>query len=106
MGAHAAEKRPELFALIRAADCNANGELDFHEFLQFMRRCREMEDQERSKREKTIQTETGFSPIEVAEFRQIFVQEDLHLQGTLTIAQVKQFIASQIPLGNRRLEEL
>lgn len=64
--------RPQLLEILRDADTDGNGSLDFPDFLRLMKQCREMQERERLAKEMQIVAETGHSPQEVVEFRDLF----------------------------------
>merc|ERR1719444_486317 len=64
--------RPQLMEILKEADEDGNGELDFEDFLRLMRTVCELRNRNQLEKEKVAVQDTGFLPHEVHEFRELF----------------------------------
>jgi len=105
--AHDTNMRPELVRLMREADADGNGSLDFPDFLRLMRQFHELQDRERVAKEQTAIKETGFTQTEVAGFRELFIAaagDDG--SGQVSFEEVCNLIHTVTPLGDKYLHQL
>eukprot|EP00929_Paragymnodinium_shiwhaense_P029361 TRINITY_DN16836_c0_g2_i1.p1 TRINITY_DN16836_c0_g2~~TRINITY_DN16836_c0_g2_i1.p1 ORF type:complete len:1359 (+),score=354.98 TRINITY_DN16836_c0_g2_i1:151-4227(+) len=70
--------RPRLLEILEEVDVNHDCSLDFDEFVMFMRHCRELRDIETVNAEQQAVTDTGFSQVEVQEFREVFLEHAVY----------------------------
>ncbi|CAE8649147.1 unnamed protein product [Polarella glacialis] len=72
------KNRPALQKLLKEADENADGALDFQDFLRFMRHFDDEQLQNRIAKEQRAKDKTGFSTAEVEDFREFFMGKEQH----------------------------
>merc|ERR1711933_415528 len=103
--AHDPAMRPQLVKLMKEVDTDGSGNLDFRDFVQLMDRFRELQMQDQVDKEKRAVEETGFSPREVEEFRDLFLSTG---QGAkeLTFRDVQGLLRNICPLGDKNIAEL
>lgn len=105
--AHDSDMRPELVKLMKDADTDGNGSLEFPDFLRLMRQFHDVQDRERVKKEQDAIKETGFNQNEVAGFRELFISacgDDG--SGDLTFKAICNLIDGVTPLGDKYLHQL
>eukprot|EP00927_Polykrikos_kofoidii_P077451 TRINITY_DN74392_c0_g1_i1.p1 TRINITY_DN74392_c0_g1~~TRINITY_DN74392_c0_g1_i1.p1 ORF type:complete len:1199 (+),score=174.98 TRINITY_DN74392_c0_g1_i1:32-3628(+) len=98
--------RSQVSELLREAEHDRNGSMDFSDFLRCMRQFRDLEDRERVAKEGRIIEETGFAIHEVNDFRELFLSRDVAHKGYLTLHAVKDMVASVCPLGHKNATDL
>jgi len=103
--AHDPAKRPIVKKLVSDLDDNGSGSLDFREFVQFMDKFRELEQQERIERERNAIDATTFSTKEAEEFREHFLTASGGVPD-LTIGCLLNLLRRIMPLGDRNMAEL
>jgi len=105
--AHDTHMRPELIKLMKEADADGNGCLEFPDFLRLMRQFHEVQDRKRINKEQSAIKETGFSQTEVAGFRELFiVAAGDDCCGELSFEGVCNLIDGVTPLGDKYLNQL
>jgi len=87
-------QRDTLSRIIEEVDEDGNGEIEFHEFLQMMRKFVDESDADQLKKEKEAIERTGFSREDVASWRDIFVKFDLDGSGEYDSAEVTKLLNS------------
>jgi len=81
------ENRPILMGIMQNAQ--VRGAIDFRTFLRLVRKCQDLADHNKIKREREAITRAGFSGIEVKEFRELFLTATIR---TATIEQEKETV--------------
>jgi len=66
--------RPIVIKMLKEADVNQDGRLDFGEYLRFMSNLRNMRERQTWEKEQQAREKTGFSLEEIEEFRKIFLE--------------------------------
>jgi len=98
--------RARLEKLLKEADQDGNGTLDFGDFLRLMRSHHDDCDREElAKIDKAI-NETQFTDEEARQFRTIFEQEDVETAGHMTLGGVQQMLHGVTPLYRQHIAEL
>jgi len=103
------EEDPDCFeamSLMKVADPNGEGCLDFAKYLMLMRLLEDLQVMERVRHEKAVVRKHGFSPTEVSQLRQLFHQFDKDNSQELAVSEVKAMISKIIPLDNEGAREL
>jgi Ca2+-binding EF-hand superfamily protein len=98
-------RRPQLLQLLRDADEDGNGSLNFPDFLRIMRQLRDMQDQMRLSKELDAVNSTKFTPPEVQEFRELFVAAG-HGLKELDFNMVRELLKGIVPMGAKNIQEL
>ncbi|CAE7675253.1 unnamed protein product [Symbiodinium sp. CCMP2592] len=98
-------KRPQLLALLREADQEATGSLDFTAFLKLLGLFSAFKDKERLRKEQQAIQETGFSNQEVAESRELFLSS-LGDSQDLGFDEFRAMIHGITPLNDARTKQL
>lgn len=98
--------RPQLQEIIREADQDGNGGLDFDDFLRLMSTVYELRSRNQLLKEKTAVKETGFAPHEVHDFRALFQAHAQLRANQLEFAGLQDMLSSICPLGDRNLQAL
>lgn len=75
-----ARQRPFLISVMKETDFNADGHLDFSDFLRLMRQFQDAREREGIKKEAQAIQDTQFSQLEVEEFREVFLQHCSHTE--------------------------
>lgn len=98
-------RRPLIQKLLKEADEDDNGKLDFPDFLRLMRQVKDIQDQLMITKELKAIEETQFSPTEVYEFRELL----LAVRGEakeIGFDEVKGLLGAIVPMGAKNLSEL
>jgi len=103
--AHDRDLRPKLLEIMHEVDADGSGSLDFQDFLRLMKQCRDLQDRERLQKEAIAISETGFTPQEVNDFRELFLACD-DGTGELTLQNVTKMVNQITPLGDKYKAEL
>jgi len=103
--AHDPIVRPQLARMIKDADRDGSGSLDFRDFMALMERLRELEHRDQRQKEKTAVAETGFSPREVEEFRELFLSSG-NGNNLLSAEELREMLCLICPLGDKNTNEL
>lgn len=98
------EFRPYFSDLLAFADVNRNGCLDFKEFVRFIRKIRDLQDEFQFEVYKETLEELGFSNKEAADLHTFFL-ETAGL-GTLTFGEVKDMIAGSFNLSEKESQKV
>lgn len=98
-------KRPQLLALLREADQEATGSLDFAAFLKLLGLFSAFKDKERLRKEQQAIQETGFTNQEVAESRELFLNS-LGDSQDLGFDEFRAMIHGITPLNDARTKQL
>eukprot|EP00929_Paragymnodinium_shiwhaense_P077298 TRINITY_DN39806_c1_g1_i1.p1 TRINITY_DN39806_c1_g1~~TRINITY_DN39806_c1_g1_i1.p1 ORF type:complete len:1328 (-),score=266.44 TRINITY_DN39806_c1_g1_i1:295-4278(-) len=105
--AASSSSRPELVKLLKEVVPNGDDRVVFKDFLHLVNSISEMTQREAHVKEKTAVRQCDFSPVQVREFREVFIQEDERRKDALTFSQLKDLLQrSLMPLGDRLLMEL
>mmetsp|Transcript_82627 Transcript_82627/g.183496 ORF Transcript_82627/g.183496 Transcript_82627/m.183496 type:complete len:1087 (+) Transcript_82627:87-3347(+) len=102
--AHDPAVRPQLAAMIKEVDMDGSGTLDLRDFIRLMDGLRELEQQDKRDKEMKAVANSGFSPREVAEFRDLFLHSGK--ADHLAIRDLRAMIKSICPLGDKNMAEL
>jgi Ca2+-binding EF-hand superfamily protein len=95
-----------LIDLVNEIDEDGSGEIAFSEFLQLMRKFSEESEAEKLRREKEAIQRTGFTPEEVAQWRDIFMKFDDDNSGSFDLSEGKALLqAVGINLNHRQMYE-
>jgi Ca2+-binding EF-hand superfamily protein len=86
-------------------DRNGDGELDFMEFLNLMRKCDDMRDKADMEQEQAAVVECGLSPEEVDGFRQIF-SAHVDWRGELDLRALAGLLSRVVDLSEEEAQEL
>jgi len=97
--------RPQLMEIIKEADEDGNGALDFEDFLRLMRTVCELRNRNQLEKEKKAVQDTGFLPHEVHDFRELF-QAQVERSMLLSFEDFGLMIHHICPLGDRNLAVL
>lgn len=97
--------RPELARRLQEVDLDGSGTLDFGDFLRMMSQCRELQEKARANKERMAVEDTGFTPQEVTEFRELFMATD-EGRGELSFEDLRRMIHMITPLGDQLVAEL
>lgn len=104
------KKRGVLVQLVKEADLNGDGGLDFQDFVRLMRQVRDLEAQAKIAIEITAVQDTGFRVQEVQGFRELFLMQATKrkLDGCewLSFEDVRGMMAAVCPMGARNSQEL
>merc|ERR1719162_433412 len=98
-------RRPLIQQLLKEADQDGNGSLDFGDFLRLMRQVKDIQDQLMIAKELRAIDETRFSPSEVLEFRELM----LAVRGEaveIGFEEVQMLIGAIVPMGAQNVLEL
>merc|ERR1719162_2412993 len=98
-------RRPLILQLLKEADEDGNGSLDFADFLRLMRQATDIQDQLMIAKELRAIDETRFSPSEVLEFRELM----LAVRGEaveIGFEEVQQLLGAIIPMGAKNVLKL
>lgn len=98
-------RRPQLIQLLKDADEDESGSLDFKDFLRIMRQLRDMQDKLRIEKEIEAVSETKFTPPEVQEFRELFIAAGEGAQE-LGFEEVRDLLKCIVPMGTKNNEDL
>eukprot|EP00931_Biecheleriopsis_adriatica_P031497 TRINITY_DN18464_c0_g1_i1.p1 TRINITY_DN18464_c0_g1~~TRINITY_DN18464_c0_g1_i1.p1 ORF type:complete len:1295 (-),score=244.57 TRINITY_DN18464_c0_g1_i1:54-3938(-) len=99
--------RPELIRLMTEVDSSGEGNLDFREFLQLMRKLLDSKMVAKAHKEnRLLSSDLGFTKHQIRDFRELFVANDPEGNDILTFRKVKQLIHNIVPLGERRIKQL
>jgi Ca2+-binding EF-hand superfamily protein len=99
------KRRPQVIQLIKESDEDGSGSLDFKDFLRMMRQLHDMQDQLRIGKELEAVSETKFTPVEVADFRELFLAAGDGIKE-LGFAEIKSLLMCVVPMGTKNVEEL
>jgi len=97
------EFRPYFSDLLAFADVNRNDCLDFKEFVRFIRRLRDHQDEFQFELYKETLEELGFSNKEAADLHMFFLEAG---RGTLTFEEVKDMIAGSFNLSEKESQKV
>jgi len=100
-----AEKK-RLQRLLKAADPDGDGELDFNDFLRLMREYHDEMDERALLAELEAVRASGFSREEVEEFRMVFAKFDLDKSGELNPKETKLLFEQFTRISAHQLDEL
>jgi len=100
-----ANKRPQIQQVLKDADENGSGSLDFQDFLRAMRCFKDMHEQLQIGKELAAVTETNFSASEVQEFRELYLAS---ASGSteLDFDKVREMMEGIVPMGARNIDIL
>jgi len=98
------ERRPELIRVLEEADSDGSGSLDFDDFLRLVRNCHDLRDRMLFENETAAIHVTGFTPTEVAEFRELYLGEGERDQ--VDFSELTEILQSVIPLGDKNTKTL
>eukprot|EP00930_Biecheleria_cincta_P069678 TRINITY_DN57389_c0_g1_i1.p1 TRINITY_DN57389_c0_g1~~TRINITY_DN57389_c0_g1_i1.p1 ORF type:complete len:1135 (-),score=281.36 TRINITY_DN57389_c0_g1_i1:70-3474(-) len=98
------EMRPKLQEMMKSVQ-DPSGSLGFRDFVQLLRLFREFQDLERAEKEQNAIKVTGFSPTEVQEFRDLFLDTDDGI-GLITFEDFRGMIHMITPMGDNLSTEL
>jgi calmodulin len=98
--------RARLEKLLKEADEDGNGTLDFGDFLRLMRHHHDDCDREELQKIDTAIAETGFSDDEAQQFRTIFEEVDIESAGHISLSSVQKMIHGVCPLYRQHIAEL
>jgi len=93
------DSRPELLEIMKTAEMGAKGTVDFKAFLRLVRKCHDLSDREKVLQEWDAIAKTGFTPIEVKEFREIFLGSTD--RETVSLPQLLAMISPLVPMGQQ-----
>lgn len=79
--------------LLRRADSDASGSIDFDEFLELLRLVRDYSSKEKLLKERRAVQDTKFSRSELKEFRKIFHMFDKNDSGEMDFEELQQMVA-------------
>jgi len=101
-----AKLRPYLLQLMAEVDADKNGELDFQDFLRFMRQVHDLQERDLAKKEQLAVRETRFEHEEIEGFRDVFLNAALPADGErkqflteLSFNDLAKMLADICPLG-------
>jgi Ca2+-binding EF-hand superfamily protein len=103
--ANDANRRPLILQLLKEADEDGNGSLDFGDFLRLMRQAKDIQDQLMIAKELRAIEETRFSPSEVLEFRELMIA----MRGESTeigFEEVHALLGAIVPMGSKNMIQL
>mmetsp|Transcript_9365 Transcript_9365/g.22467 ORF Transcript_9365/g.22467 Transcript_9365/m.22467 type:complete len:835 (-) Transcript_9365:60-2564(-) len=100
------EFRPVLMDLFTKVDQDANGSLDFGEFVAIMRRITDHEDEVQFELQTEAIEDLGFSHAEANQFRQLFMSADEDGSRRLSLEQIREMLSKSFRLSEARLIEL
>jgi Ca2+-binding EF-hand superfamily protein len=103
--ARSTDSRPMLVQLLREADEDGTGELDFKAFLRVMRLIKDMQDGQRISKEHKAVAETKFTPSQVQDFRELFTKAAGNTQE-VSFEALMDLLSCIVPMGTRNCEEL
>lgn len=92
--------RPHLEEILREADNDGNGALDFQDFLRLMRTVAELRYRSQLDKEQNAVKDAGFSAQEVHDFRDIFIGQ-AGVDQVLSQSEFKELIKDFCPMSNR-----
>jgi len=98
-------RRPLIQQLLKEADQDGNGSLDFGDFLRLMRQVKDIQDQLMVAKEMKAIEDTQFSPSEVLEFRELM----LAVRGVsmeIGFEEVQMLLGAIVPMGAKNIKEL
>mmetsp|Transcript_15825 Transcript_15825/g.37287 ORF Transcript_15825/g.37287 Transcript_15825/m.37287 type:complete len:1068 (+) Transcript_15825:39-3242(+) len=105
-------RRPQMAQLLKDADRDGSGTLDFGDFLLVMSQLKDVQDQLRVAKELKAVVDTKFSQPEVAEFRELFLTataangEDASDDKELGFEEIKKLLSVIVPMGTKNVVEL
>jgi len=104
------KKRGVLVQLVKEADQNGDGGLDFQDFVRLMRQVRDLEAQAKISSEIAAVQETSFTSQEIQGFRELFLMQATKwkLAGCewLSLEDVKIMMAAVCPMGAKNSQDL
>lgn len=98
--------RARLEKLLKEADEDGNGTLDFGDFLRLMRHHHDDCDREELEKINKSIAETGFSDDEAQQFRTIFEQIDSEGTGHISLGDIQRMFNTICPLQRQHISEL
>lgn len=98
--------RARLEKLLKEADEDGNGTLDFGDFLRLMRHHHDDCDREELEKIEKAISETQFSDEEAKQFRTIFEEMDGEATGHVTLSNVQKMLNGVCPLYRQHIAEL
>lgn len=103
--ANSEARRPLILQLLKEADEDGNGCLEFGDFLRLMRQVKDIQDQLMLSKELRAIEETRFSPSEVLEFRELL----LAVRGEaaeIGLHEVQMLLGAVVPMGAKNQVQL
>eukprot|EP00930_Biecheleria_cincta_P084206 TRINITY_DN7369_c0_g1_i3.p1 TRINITY_DN7369_c0_g1~~TRINITY_DN7369_c0_g1_i3.p1 ORF type:complete len:236 (+),score=56.90 TRINITY_DN7369_c0_g1_i3:243-950(+) len=96
-----AKCRPELLRLLKEVDANGDGSMKFEEFTKLMRNMNDSRTRTYLAKEQRVFEQVKFTKNQIRDFREIFVQNDVQGQDTLSFASVTGLLQNLVDLGGR-----
>lgn len=93
-------QRQHITEIIKEADADGNGKLEFDEFLRFMRAVEDFRHTMQLEKERRVISETKFTGQEVCEFRNIFLAKSKGMP-TISLQAFKDILEPICPMGDR-----
>jgi calmodulin len=88
--------RPKLLEIMKTTE---RGKVEFREFLKLARKCRDLSDRQKVLREREAMKITGFSQLEVKEFRDLFLEKGD--REKMALPQLLEMLAPLVPMGQK-----
>jgi calcium-binding protein CML len=99
---HSADSRSELMEIMK--DTFRDGEIEFADFVRFMRRVSDLTEMARIMREKSVTAIVSFSAPEINEFRELFLGDSD--REFLSLSEVQEMLATIVPMGAKNTKAL
>jgi len=98
--------RPQLLEIIKEADADGSGSLDFEDFIRLMRSVHDLKYSTMMEKERKAVKETHFSPPEVHDFRELYMEKACQHTSKLSLAEFREMVARVCPMGERNSTSL
>jgi calmodulin len=103
--ANDATRRPLILQLLKEADEDSSGTLDFGDFLRLMRQVTDIQDQLMIRKELQAIADTKFSPSEVLEFRELVLAVRGE-EAEIGFDEVVRLLGAIVPMGAKNILQL
>jgi Ca2+-binding EF-hand superfamily protein len=98
------ENRPELAEVMLQSP--VEGAIDFRTFLRLASKCQELFDRRKMLREREAVAQVKFTPYQVKEFREIFMEFDKSDCEAVTLNEMMELLAQLVPMGTKNKDAI